>query len=66
MHDLAINEHLIGTDTVANLICGIGCGGNLDLAPLFVGGNELSLGCEVFKLFVNALFLDTALSLDEG
>ena len=65
MHDLAINENLVGTDTVADLIRRIGGSGDLDLAPLAVSGNKFPLGCEVLELFVNTLFLDTTFSLDE-
>lgn len=65
MHDLAVNEHLISTNSVADLVCGVGSSGNLDFTPLAVGGYKLSLRCEVFELLVDALLFNTALSLDQ-
>lgn len=65
MHNFAINEHLISSDPVADLICGICSSRDLDLTPLLVGRNELSLGCEILKLLVDTLLLDATLSLDK-
>jgi hypothetical protein len=65
VHNFAVNEDLISADPVADLICGIRSSRDLDLTPLLVGRNELSLGCEVLKLLVDTLLLDAALSLDK-
>jgi hypothetical protein len=64
MHDLAVNEYLISTNSVADLVRRIGSSGNLDFAPLAVGGYELSLGCEVLELLIDALLFDTTFSLN--
>jgi hypothetical protein len=65
MHDLAINEHLVCTDPVANCIGRICAGGNLNLAPLTIGRDQLSLSREVPELFVDALLFNAALPLNE-
>lgn len=64
VHNLAIDENLVDTNSVALLICGICCGGDLDFTPLSVGRHQLSLGSEFLELLVDTLFLDTAHSLN--
>ena len=65
MHDLAVDEHLISADSIARRICRIRSRGDLDLAPLAVGGHKLSFRCEFLELFEDALLLNTALPLDK-
>jgi hypothetical protein len=65
MHDLTINNHLISTDSVTDRICWIRSCRDLDLAPLTIGGHIFALGREVLELFVDALLLNAALSLDK-
>jgi hypothetical protein len=63
MHDLPVNQDLIGAKSVARRVCGI-CGrGNLYFAPFAVGGDQLALGSAGLEFLVDALLVNTALSL---
>ena len=66
MHELAVDEDLVGTDAVADRVCRVRDSGDLYLAPFAVRGHETALGGAVLELAVDALLVDTALSLDEG
>lgn len=65
VHNLAINENLVSTNSVALLIRGIRGSSDLDFAPLTVGRHKLSLGCETLELLVDTLFLNAAHSLNK-
>lgn len=66
LHELAVDDDLVGADAVALCVCWV-CGlRNLHLPPLTVCGHKLSLLGEPLELLVDALFLDTAFPLDEG
>jgi hypothetical protein len=65
MHDLTINKHLISADSVALRICRIRSRGDLYLAPLTIGRHQFALGREAIELLVDALLLNTTLSLDK-
>lgn len=64
LHELTINQDLISSDSVAHSICRVGGCGNLNLSPFTVGGYEFALGSTVLEFFIDALFFDTAFSLD--
>lgn len=65
LHELAVDNDLVGADAVALCVCWV-CGlRNLHLPPLTVCGHKLSLLGEPLELLVDALFLDTAFPLDE-
>lgn len=65
LHELAVNDDLVGADTVAlcvRWVCGLR---NLHLPPLAVCGHKLALLGEPLEFLVDALFLNTAFSLDQ-
>jgi len=66
MHNLAIDDDLISTDPVALGIRGVRRRGDLDLAPLTIGGHDFAFCCAILELLVDALFIDTSLTLDQG
>lgn len=66
VHNLAINKHLVSTDSVAHSICGIRSSRYLNLTPLLVGGDKLPLSRKVLELLVNTLFLNATLTLNKG
>jgi hypothetical protein len=65
MHNLAIDNNLMCTDSVLHSISWVGAGSDLNFAPLLVGWDKLPLGSEILEFSVDTLFLDTSLSLDE-
>ena len=65
LHELAIDDDLVGADTVAlciRWVCGLR---NLHLSPLTICGHKLSLLREPLEFLVYTLFLDAAFPLDE-
>ena len=66
VHQLSVNNDLVGTNSVAHNIGRICASRNLDLAPLLVSRYKLSLRCSVLELFIDTLLFDTTFSLDEG
>lgn len=65
IHQLAVNDFLVGADAIALRVGGIGGRGDLDLAPLAVGGHDAAVGHELLEALVDALLLDAAFALDE-
>jgi hypothetical protein len=65
VHDLAIDDSLVCTNTVIYCISGICACSNLDLSPLLVGWDKASFIGKSLELLVDTLFFDAALSLDE-
>ena len=65
MHDLAVDKNLMSANSVVLRIRRVSACRNLNLAPLTVRRDELSLRCEFLEFLVDTLLLNTALSLDE-
>lgn len=65
MHHFTINKHLVGANSVADRISWIRSCGDLDFSPLAICRHKFALVCEVFEFFEDALFLNTAFSLDK-
>lgn len=66
IHELTINDLLVGSDAVTRCVCWI-CGrGNLNFAPFTITGHNLAVRRKLLEAFVDALFLDAALALDKG
>lgn len=66
VHNLSVNDDLIGTDLVSYSISWIRGRGDLNLTPLAVRRNQVALGCAVLEFPVDALFIDATLALDQG
>lgn len=64
VHDLAVNEYLVSSNSVPHSVRWICAGSNLDLPPLTVCWYQVPLRGELLELFVNTLFLDTSFALD--
>lgn len=65
VHQLAVDENLVSTYTVAYGICWISRRGDLNLTPLLVRRHELALRGEPLELLVDSLLFDTAFTLDQ-
>ena len=65
MHDLTVNKHLVSANSIAHSIRWIRRRRDLDFAPLTISWHKLALSREALELFVDALLLNAALSLDE-
>jgi hypothetical protein len=65
VHDLAIDNRLVCTNTVVDCVCRVGACSNLNFSPLLVGGDKAALVGEPLELLVDALLFDAAFSLDE-
>lgn len=65
MHQLAIYEDLIRTNTISDGVGGISGCGDLDLTPLLVRRDKLALGCEPLEFLVYALLFYATFALDQ-
>lgn len=65
MHQLAIHDNLMLTNTVGYTIGRIRTCGDLNFSPLLVCRHELAGSRTLFELGVDALVFDAALALDE-
>jgi hypothetical protein len=66
MHDLAVDDYLMHTNSVVNSIRWVSSRRDLNLAPLAVSRHNRAFECAFLKFLVDPLLINTAFSLDQG
>jgi hypothetical protein len=66
MHDLAIDDHLMHTNSVVHGIRWVRSCRDLDLTPLAVSRHNRAFECAFLEFLVDSLLINTTFSLDEG